>query len=162
MRPLLILMLILCTDIFALDTDKNAPLYVEAKHVIYDREKHTVIYLEKVHAHQGSTHIDGDKVFMYLYPNNKVHYLIDYGNLAHYDTLPKPNKPRLYAQGNEIHYDPNAGIVVIIHQAKVTQEGNSFIGPKITYLITQGIINSDSDDKDHLTHITIQAQKPLQ
>jgi lipopolysaccharide export system protein LptA len=150
------------TGAWALDSDQYAQMHVISDSAIYNRDERTITYEGSVQAEQGSTHVDGDKIVVYKMANsdNQIERIIAYGNPAHYNTLPGPDKARLYVEALKITYDPNQKTVLLEQKAKVTQEGNSFSGPYIWYDTVRGIVHSKATSGKERTEMIIQPQQP--
>lgn len=150
---------------YALDSDQYQPLEITSDDATYDRNQHTITYIggaQGVHAKQGSSNLDGDKVIVYQTPDNtnKIQKIEIFGNPAHYNTLPAPDKERLYVEALKITYDPTNRTVLLEQQAKVNQAGNIFSGPHIWYDMVNGIVRSSAAPGKQRTMMIIQPQKP--
>ncbi len=146
----------------ALDSDQYQPLSIVSDDAVYDRNQHTITYTGSVRGEQGSSHIDGDKMIVYQTPGNanKIQKIEIFGNPAHYNTLPAPNKERLYVEALKITYNPLERTVLLEQQAKVIQAGNIFTGPHIWYDMVNGVVRSLATPGKERTMMIIQPQKP--
>ncbi len=143
---------------WALSTDQSQPLYISSKSATYDREKHIIIYEGNVQAHQGTSNLSGDKLTIYQTPSNKIDNLVTTGNPAHYDTIPEPNKSRLFVVAQKITYYPDKKIVVLEGNAEVKQENNLFKGPYIWYDMVNGVVHSRTNNPNERTTVIIEPQ----
>lgn len=142
----------------ALDTDKYQPMKVSSNSATYDRDNHTITYEGNVQAEQGSSHLDGDKLIVYQTEENRVKEAVTFGKPAHYDTLPSPDKKRLYVEALKITYNPNDKTVLLEGNGKVTQDGNVFTGSHIWYDMVNGIVRSQPTKTNERTVVIIQPQ----
>jgi lipopolysaccharide export system protein LptA len=158
----IIILLLTLTSAYALDSDQYQPLQVTSDTATYDRNQHTITYLGNVQAEQGSSHLDGDKVIVYQVPDNtnKIQKIEIFGNPAHYNTLPAPDKERLYVEALKITYNPNDRTVLLEQQSKVQQAGNIFTGPHIWYDMVNGVVRSLAGPGKQRTVMIIQPEKP--
>ncbi len=152
----------LSSNALALDSDKYAVMHVISDSATYDRNRHTITYEGKVQVEQGTSHLDGDKVVVYQLPTNgnKIKQVIAYGNPAHYNTLPQPDKSRLYIEALKLTYNPIADTVLLEEKGRVNQEGNIFTGPHIWYDVANGIVHSLAGPGKERTEMIIQPQQP--
>lgn len=153
------LLLILCSPVLALSSDQSQPLTINSDSATYDRDKHIIIYDGNVDAHQGTSNLSGDKLTIYQTPENKIDYLVTIGNPAHYNTIPEPNKGRLFVVAQKITYYTEKKIVVLEGKAEVKQDNNLVSGPYIWYDMTNGIVHSKTNNPNERTTVVIQPQK---
>ena len=143
---------------YALSTDKNQPYIVNSDTVLYQRNKHLTTYKGHVIAKQGTTTIQGNKLIISSSPQTgAVEQMIAYGKQAHYSTLPDHHKQKLFADADTIKYWPQKGKVLLIENARVSQQGNLFRGGLIWYDITNQTVLSGRDQTTKTT-IIIQPQ----
>jgi lipopolysaccharide export system protein LptA len=147
---------------YALDSDQYQPMHVISDTATYDRNLHTITYIGSVQAEQGSSHLDGDKVIVYQTPDNsnKIQKIEVFGNPAHYNTLPAPDKDRLFVQALKITYNPLDRTVLLEQEAKVQQGGNIFTGPHIWYDMVNGVVRSLAAPGKQRTVMIIEPEKP--
>lgn len=157
----LIAIILLCssTMAWALDTDKYQPMHVDSHSAAYDREQRILTYEGNVQTEQGSSHLKGDKILVYQGENNQIKYIEIFGKPALYNTLPSPDKERLYVEALKITYNPNDKTVLLEGNGKVTQEGNIFTGPHIWYDMKNGIVRSKPTKANERSVFILQPQK---
>lgn len=144
---------------WGLNTDQEQPLTAEAKSAILDHNKHTATFIEAVKADQGTTHLTADKLIIFSNTAHHVTQAIAYGNqnLATYRTIPEENKPELYAEAEQIQYYPDQNKVILLGNAKVVREQDTFSGPRIEYDTEKQIVISPPSEIGR-THIVLQPQ----
>jgi len=145
---------------FALDTDQYKEMHVVADSASYDRTHRIITYDGKVQVDQGTSHLDGDHVLVHQLPTgDKIQQVIAYGKPAHYNTIPAPNKNRLYVEALKITYDPIKKTVLLEGHARVNQDGNIFTGPRIWYDMINGVVHSYAGPAHERTEMVIQPQQ---
>ncbi|MGB6977378.1 MAG: lipopolysaccharide transport periplasmic protein LptA [Gammaproteobacteria bacterium] len=139
-----------------LPSDRSKPTYIEADQVQYEQKTGTTVYIGHVKFDQGTSHLLADRLTVYKDPrSSKIQKMIAQGNLAQYTTLPKEGSNVLHASAKTIQYDPINNVVLLLGDALVTQEGNSFRGQHIEYNVTkQTVISAPSPNSK--TTIVIQ------
>ena len=144
---------------YALNSDQTQPYHIQANTVTYNRSLHTTIYLGNVHARQGTTQVTGDKVMVYnTKDSNKIARIIATGHPAKYSTLPDNQHKVLHAEANTIEFNPIKDEVLLVKNAKVTQEQNLFTGPHIWYDMKNQVVVSTSPHGHGRTTVVIQPQ----
>lgn len=130
------------------------PLTIEAGIAEFNYPNKTSSYTDHVMVNQGTTHITGHKITTKQDKTNALEEIIIYGTseqLAYYETIPDPDKPKLIATAVTIKYYPQKRYVILIKQAKIIQGDNSISGEHIEYdLINQrmrtvAITNEDGE-----------------
>lgn len=147
---LIISFILLTTSLsaYAVDDDKNQPLYVQADTVSIDNKIGQSQYTGNVDVRQGNSHLTADKAVVYLDKNNTIKEAIAYGSAskqAHYETITDPKKPELNAYADTIHMYPQEHLVYLIGHAHVTQGADSYAAPEIQYnSLTQRVFSKQS------------------
>ncbi len=145
---------------YALDSDNQQPCYIQSIQAIRNSHTHLTTYIKQVHVRQGTTRLRGDKMIVQRTTDGKIKEIILYGHLAHYQTLPKLHSHTLYARAEVIYYFPAQQKVLLLRNARIKQQQNTFHGQKIWYNIQkQTILSKKSSGKKKSTVIIIQAQQ---
>lgn len=147
--------------VFALPTDKQQTLHIVADYVQIDHAKGTNYYKGNVHIEQGSTHLDTDILVTRNDQNNQLTEIIatGIGKRAVYRTLPESGKPEFIAQADIIKFYPQKNKVMLIGNARASQEKNAFTGPLIEYNTKLQTVVSTSSHLGRTT-ILIQPENP--
>lgn len=135
LRLFLILSLFLSHIAWALEEDKNQPLYVQADSVSVDNMTGVSQYIGNVSAQQGSSHLTAQKATIYL-EEKTIQKAIAEGDKktqAHYWGLLDPKKPELHAFANIIEVYPQKNLIILIGNARVSQGEDSYSAPRIEY-----------------------------
>lgn len=134
---------------FALDTDKNEPLYVNADTVSIDNKTGLSTYEGNVVVNNGSTHLTAQRATVQVDKNNQIEEANVYGNdtaQAHYWTLTDLKKPEMHAYADHITLFPKKHLIYLIGHAKVNQGADSYAAPRIEYNTeTQHVFSAKSN-----------------
>ena len=91
---------------------------------------------------QGTMKITGDTVTITQNAQGEVDVFTSVGKPAYYEQKPAVDKQIVKAYGLTIQYFAANERIVLIDQAKVVQEGNTFEGEKIVYDTRRQIVNA--------------------
>lgn len=141
------LLLSLCTGLgamnaWALPSDGDQPIRVQADSAELDDKQNVAVYQGGVVITQGSRKITGDKVTVTQDENGDIKVLTSTGNPAYFEHKPATDKETVKAYGKTIQYFADNERIVLIDQAKVIQNGNTFEGEKIVYDTQRQIVNA--------------------
>ena len=119
--------------VFALSTDKDQPIEVEADYAELDDEKGVTIYQGNVIVTQGSMQIIGDKMVVTYTQDSDLDTLTVTGRPAHYQQMPDGGTVPDEAEALQMEYHSLKNLIVLINEALVKQEGLRFSGNRIEY-----------------------------
>ena len=126
----------------ALPSDREQPIRVQADSAELDDKQGIAVYRGDVVVTQGSTKLTGNTVTLKQDKNGDIEVVTSVGKPAYYEQKPAPDKDVTKAYGLTIQYFVTQNRVVLIDQAKVIQEGNTFEGEKIVYDTQRQIVNA--------------------
>lgn len=118
---------------FALPSDRDQPIHIQADTADLDDKKGTAIYRGDVIVTQGTLKITGDTVTVKQLPSGDIKSFKSVGKPAYYEQIPDIDKDIVKAYGITIEYFAQQNKIIITDQAKVVQTNNTFRGEKITY-----------------------------
>jgi lipopolysaccharide export system protein LptA len=118
---------------FALSTDKQQDIVIEADSAEMDDIKGITIYRGNVVVVQGSIHMTGHTMTVYNDDNGETELVIMQGTPATYRQLPDDSKIYDEAEALQMEYYALKDYVILIDKALVTQEGLRFSGSRIEY-----------------------------
>ncbi len=124
--------LLFTTSIWALSTDKDQPIEIEADAAELDDEKGVTIYRGNVILTQGSVRMTGDTMTVY-FTNGELDTMIMEGKPATYRQLPDDSKIYDEAEALRMEYYELKNLVILIDKASFKQEGLNFSGNRIEY-----------------------------
>ena len=129
-------------SVHALPSDSQQPIRLQADSAELDDKQGVAVYRGAVVITQGTLKITGDQVTITQDANGDVEVFTSVGNPAYYEQQPAANKEIVKAYGKTIQYFAPTERIVLIDQAKVIQEGNTFQGEKIVYDTQRQIVNA--------------------
>lgn len=127
---------------WALPSDRDQPIRIQADSAELDDKQGVAVYRGDVIITQGTLKITGDTVTITQTNSGDVDVFTSVGNLAYYEQKPAVDKDIVKAYGRTIQYFASNERIVLIDQAKVIQEGNTFEGEKIVYDTRRQIVNA--------------------
>ena len=107
--------------LFALSTDHEQPIHIEADKLEIDESRHISTYTGQVHMRQGSLNIRGNQITMYFDADNNLQHMDITGQPARFDQLSDDNKP-MSGTALEIHYRDSDGVMELKKQASLTSD----------------------------------------
>lgn len=126
----------------ALPSDRDQPIRVQADSAELDDKQGVAIYRGAVVITQGTLKITGNQVTITQNKQGDIEVFTSVGSPAYYEQLPAPDKTLVKAYGKTIQYFAPTERIVLIDQAKVIQDGNTFQGEKIVYDTQRQIVNA--------------------
>ena len=127
---------------WALPSDRDQPIRVQADSAELDDKQGVAVYRGGVVITQGTLKITGDTVTITQDANGEIEVFTSVGKPAYYEQKPSADKDIVKAYGLTIQYYATNERIVLIDQAKVIQQGNTFEGEKIVYDTRRQIVNA--------------------
>ncbi|MCY1260253.1 Lipopolysaccharide export system protein LptA [compost metagenome] len=127
---------------WALPTDREQPIRVQADSAELDDRQGVAVYRGDVIVTQGSMKLTGHTVTLKQNKEGDIEIVTSVGKPAYFEQKPEVDKPITQAYGITIQYFVTQNRVILIDQAKVIQEGNTFEGEKIVYDTQRQIVNA--------------------
>ena len=124
--------LLFTVSAWALSTDKDQPIEIEADSADLDDEKGVTIYRGNVILTQGSVRMTGDTITVY-FTDRELDLLIMEGKPARYRQLPDDSEIYDEAEALRMEYYELKNLIVLIDKASFKQEGLNFSGNRIEY-----------------------------
>ena len=124
--------LLFTTSVWALSTDKDQPIEIEADSADLDDAKGVTIYRGNVVLIQGSVRMTGDTMTVY-FTDDELDTMIMEGKPATYRQLPDDSEIYDEAEALRMEYYELKNLVILIDKASFKQEGLSFSGNRIEY-----------------------------
>ncbi|BAU72645.1 lipopolysaccharide transport periplasmic protein LptA [Metapseudomonas furukawaii] len=127
---------------WALPSDREQPIRVQADSAELDDKQGVAVYRGNVVITQGTLKITGDTVTITQDANGDIEVFTSVGKPAYYEQKPAVDKQIVKAYGLTIQYFAANERIILLDQAKVVQEGNTFEGEKIVYDTQRQIVNA--------------------
>jgi len=118
---------------WALSTDKDQPIEIQADNAELDNKKGVTVYRGNVIVTQGSIHMTGDTMIVHFTEGQDLETVVMEGRPATYRQL--PDKSEIYdeAEALRMEYYELKNLIVLIDNAVVKQEQFRFSGNRIEY-----------------------------
>jgi lipopolysaccharide export system protein LptA len=148
---------------FALESDRDAPLQLQADQAFCQQKENVCVYTGNVIFDQGSSHLAAPKLVIYQDGNAGINKIVATGTPASYHTITesksKTTAPTpIDAIANTIEFYPLKSLVILLGNAKITQEKNTFQGEHIEYDMNKQTIYSAAT-KNSRTVIVVEPNK---
>lgn len=133
LSPLLGLFLIFANPAFALESDQQQPLYLEADNAELDEAKHLSLYSGNVIVRQGSLEIRADQVTIHHAEDKRPELVIAIGKPATYKQAIEGEEKPVQAEALRMEYQADKDELTLIDQAVVFQGTDTFRSDRILY-----------------------------
>jgi len=141
-------------SLWALSSDSDQPMEIEADSAELDDQKRVTIYRGDVVVNQGSLHMTGDVMTVYYDENQELDHAVMEGDLAYYRQMPDDSDVYDEAWAKRMEHHGDKGRIILINDAKVVQDGLQFTGKRIDYdtinsrVLAHSTLDKDSADDD--------------
>jgi len=132
---------LLSSPLWALSTDKEQPLEVEADNFHLDEAKQTTIYSGNVIITQGTMELLADKVTMYSL-EGKTEKMIAIGKIVKFKQQPDGDQGIIHGEAKRFEYLVNKDVLVLTNKATLLQDGNTFASDRIVYDSKRSIVKA--------------------
>lgn len=125
------ILLLSCTlNVFALDTDRQQTINIEADQAeqVSENGIEKITYTGNVKIIQGSMKIAGNKVTVYS-QNREVNRVVAQGTPANFEQQSKNQEPPIKASAKTLDYQLSNNTILMMENASLTQ-GKSFVSGK--------------------------------
>ncbi len=141
---------------YALQSDREQEVYVEADSADLDEAKGIGIYRGNVLIKQGTMEIRGDEVTIKT-KDRKFSSLTSIGAPARFQQQLELNQSPVLGNAKHIHYNVVDGILTMRNQAKLTRDGDVFTGNYLRYdTVNEKVKAKRADDGSERIKIIIQ------
>ncbi|MDT8388048.1 MAG: lipopolysaccharide transport periplasmic protein LptA [Thiogranum sp.] len=154
-RSWILLLLLVPLQGWALSTDREQPMHIEADRVELDDATGISTYHGNVKVTQGTMKLTGDLMTIYS-ADNEIRKVIVDGEPATYRQRPDNKDEDVHARAQRMEYYTEPERIVMLREAQVTQEGNVLRSERIEYDVPRDKVNAGTDQPDERVHITIQ------
>lgn len=138
-------LLLASPPLLALPEDAQQPVKVTADNARFDETRGEAVYRGNVLTQQGTLEVRGDSLTLKVDSKGSLTTARTLGKPAHYQQKTDPAKGLVTADASEIIFDNTTGVVTLIGNAVLRQEGTSFTGPRIVYSTVRKQIEASSD-----------------
>lgn len=143
----------LSTSAWALSSDKNKPVEVEADSFNLDDAKKVTIYSGNVIITQGTMEIMADKVTIYGAQGN-TEKVIAIGKPVKFKQQPDGKQGLIRGEANQFNYLVTKDTLVLLDKATLWQNGNTFSSDRIEYDSKRSVVKA-GDKKTNSTRVKV-------
>jgi lipopolysaccharide export system protein LptA len=151
-----IVALLVSMQVWALSSDKDQPLEIEADQASIDDAKGETIYEGNVMVSQGTLNLRAAKVSLTYDKNKKVDTIRAQGNPAYFKQRPDGRKDDIKASAQVMEFNVKADILNLRTNAKIEQGKDVFTGENITYEAKRGLIKATGGGSKGRVKVTVQ------
>lgn len=130
--------------------DRDQPIRIQANSATLDDRSNTAVYTGDVIITQGSMRLTGGRVTLNTDAEGAVSKIVSQGSPATYNQTPEGGSP-VDARGQTIEYMADADRVVLIDNAFLEQDGNTFQGEYISYDINREVVDAGRASSESAT-----------
>jgi len=130
---------------WALPSDREQAIDIEADHAELDDSSGITQYKGKAVLTQGTLRIEGDIITFYYDDTKQLTKAVAQGNLATYQQVQKPGEAPVRARALQMEYHAKAQKIYLLGQGYVWKDGDEFSGNKIEYDINKNVVNANSE-----------------
>lgn len=140
---------------WALSTDRNQPMSIEADRVELNDAEGVSVYHGNVKVTQGTLVLTGDTMTVYNKGDN-VEKVIMEGSPATYKQRPDKKDQDVRAKALRMEYFTSPEYIVLQKEAEVEQEGDVLRSERIEYDVARDKVNAGTNQPNERVRITIQ------
>jgi lipopolysaccharide export system protein LptA len=118
---------------FALSTDADQPIYIEADFADMNRGSGVTVYRGRVKVSQGSRRLWGDLVRIYTDEDDQITSVVAEGQPARLRQKPDSRKECVWGEGNRIEYFADEERMYLYEDARIWQGQNVMTSQTIIY-----------------------------
>ena len=144
---------------WALSSDRNQPMHIEADQVSIDDQKEVSVYRGHVIVTQGSLRITSDTLTVYS-KQQQIDHMVAIGNPATYRQRPDHKDQDVQAHARRMEYYARQDRVVLIDDAHLLQGGNTFVSKRIDYNLRTDQVQAGAKGGGDRVRIVIQPPPP--
>lgn len=147
--PMLAICLALATGLIsstasALESDRTAPIQVEADRLDLDDRAGTAVYTGDVRIQQGSMILTGDRVEIQRNDQGELSQATATGNRAYLEQKPSPEEPVVKGWGRRVVYHVSERRIELIDQAELHKARDTFDGAYLEYFLDRRVVQARS------------------
>lgn len=154
-RWTLLALMTLPVQVWALSTDKQQPMRIEADRVELDDATGISTYSGNVKVTQGTLVLTGELMTIHS-SNNEIRKVIMEGNPATYRQRPDNKDEDVHANSLRMEYYTEPERIILLKQAEVNQQGDQLRSERIEYDVVKDQVRAGTDAPNERVHIIIQ------
>ncbi len=154
-------MWLLCLPLpaWALSTDRNEPINIEADSATLNESSGISTYRGNVHLQQGTMHLRGDNMTV-LVRDDRIEKVMLAGNPATYVQRPDDSDEDQHAEARRIEYYASENRMILLENARIWQTGkDQFSSDRIVFNLADNTVNAGGGSSKDRVRITLQPRK---
>lgn len=146
---------------WALSSDKQQPIHIEADSAVIDDARGTAVYRGNVRYTQGSTQLEAEQVTIYSADRQKVDKVVADGDPATFRQRPDNREQDMRGQAAHIEYYADDARLLLENDAHLWQGKNEFAGSRIEYDTAKETVKArKAEDDAGRVQVIIQPRQP--
>ena len=143
------------TILWALETDSQQPIYIEADGATYDDNTGKSVYTGNVEVTQGSMLLRSDELVVYT-KARRPFKIVATGKPVTFKQTPKPGDEDVHGKSFTAEYYIDTELLVMIEKAVVWQGKNTYASERIEYDRKNSIVKAgQASSNGKRVHITL-------
>ncbi len=130
---------------WALPSDRDQPINIEADHAQLDEKLGVTQYKGRAILTQGTLRIEGDIITFYYDADRKLKKAVAQGKPATYKQVQQKGEEPVRAHGLQMEYYARDQKIHLLGDGYVWQNGDEFHGNRIEYDIARNVVNANSE-----------------
>lgn len=118
---------------WALSTDRDEPILIEARAAEVDNRAQVTIYRGDVVITQGTLRITGDTVWIHYSDANTITKAISVGTPAKFRQLPDGKQDYMTADAERMEYHADKDLILLLGNARYGEGDDKITAPRIVY-----------------------------
>ena len=139
-------LVLLTGNAWALSTDKDQPVSIEADSVDIDEAKEIAIYRGNVILIQGSINLNAEKVVVYNFQSDNSH-IVATGEQVKFSQRPDNSDELIKGRANKAEYGINSTKLELTGKAVLVKGKNTFKNDKIIYDRVKALVKAGTSAK---------------
>ena len=139
-------LVLLTGNAWALSTDKDQPVSIEADSVDIDEAKEIAIYRGNVILIQGSINLNAEKVVVYNFQSDNSH-IVATGEQVKFSQRPDNSNELIKGRANKAEYGINSTKLELTGKAVLVKGKNTFKNDKIIYDRVKALVKAGTSAK---------------
>ncbi|KAA8734683.1 lipopolysaccharide transport periplasmic protein LptA [Acinetobacter qingfengensis] len=140
----------LSSQIYAIPSDRNQPITLEADRATFNEKTGVTTYTGNVVIQQGTLKVQAASIVAHLNANNKIQSVVAQGSPAKFQQQLDTKGGIARGEGRNINYNAETGIIKLSGNAFLTQNGATFRGENLTYSMSKGDIEANGGNKGRI------------
>lgn len=140
-----VFLLVLPTLSWALPSDREQPINIEADHAQLDDREGVTQYKGDAILTQGTLRIEGDIITFYYDENKQIEKMVAQGKRATYKQVHKQGEAPVRAKALQMEYFAGRQKIYLTGEGHIWQSGDEFTGNRIEYDIERNVVTGNSN-----------------